>query len=208
MKSYKEFIKESTSSIESICSFYGITNYTINTDGSIDVGGYVNLIGTYLTKLPLKFRNVSGLFYCGHNELTTLDGAPESVGGSFDCTYNQLTTLEGSPQSASDMFNCSHNQLTTLRGCPQIIGRGFYCNNNQLFDFNGFPEDFDGYFHCINNPVFEIYNLFKTVKCIYWLNELDVIRGNKVVLDRLEDVYVELGMKIPKNIQLSNYEII
>jgi len=59
-----------------------------------------------------------------------------------------------------------------------------------------------------DNPVKEIYDLFKNVKCIRWLNEFDVIQGNKVVLDRLEEVYHQLGMNIPENIELSNYEII
>ena len=173
MKSYKEFIKESTSSIESICKKYGIRNYTINPDGSIDVDDNVYLNSESLTKLPLKFRNVGGIFDCNYNKLTTLEGAPQSVGGSF---------------------YCSNNQLTTLEGAPQRVGGSFDCRNNQLVDFNGFPEDFEGIFYCVGNPVFEIYNLFNTVKCIYWLNEFDVIQGNEVILDRLEDVYAELGM--------------
>jgi len=38
--------------IHKICKEYGIKNYTINTDGSIDVDGYVNLSKKRLTKLP------------------------------------------------------------------------------------------------------------------------------------------------------------
>ena len=37
MKSYSEFIKGSRNSIESVCKKYNITNYSINSDGSIDV---------------------------------------------------------------------------------------------------------------------------------------------------------------------------
>ena len=89
MKSYREFINESRSYIESICKKYGITNYTINSDVSIDVDGDVNLIDNNLTRFPLKFRNVSGNFYCYNNQLTTLVGGPQTVGGDFDCSHNQ-----------------------------------------------------------------------------------------------------------------------
>jgi len=46
--------------------------YTINDDGSIDVDGEVDLSRKKLTKIPFKFRNVSGGFYCNNNQLTSL----------------------------------------------------------------------------------------------------------------------------------------
>ena len=87
---YKDFLNESNQNIDSICKKYGIKNYTINGDGSIDVDGNVNLSSKRLTKLPLKFRNVSGGFYYHTNQLTSLEGSPQSVGGNFDCYNNQL----------------------------------------------------------------------------------------------------------------------
>ena len=77
--------------IHKICKEYGIKNYTINGDGSIDVNGHVNLTHKGLTKLPLKFNHVSGNFYCGYNNLTSLEGSPKSVGGNFWCYNNNLT---------------------------------------------------------------------------------------------------------------------
>jgi len=96
MKYLKLF--ESFNDIDSICRKFGIENYTINEDGSIDVDGNVNLNDRKLTKLPLKFGKVSGDFSCNYNQLTTLEGSPKEVGGDFSCNYNQLTTLEGSPK--------------------------------------------------------------------------------------------------------------
>ena len=61
-----KYLKKFNEYINSICSKYGIENYTINDDGTIDVNGYVNLYNKNLTKLPLKFRNVTGDFYCNH----------------------------------------------------------------------------------------------------------------------------------------------
>jgi hypothetical protein len=227
MKYLKLF--ESYSDIESICRKYIITNYTINSDGSIDVDADVNLYRKRLTKLPLKFRNVSGNFdcsynqltklvgspesvgdnfYCNSNQLITLEGAPETVGESFDCSNNQLITLKGSPKSVGESFDCFSNKLTTLEGAPQSVGSNFDFRLNKLINFTGFPENFYGDVYNIGNPVTEIYNLFGTFKCIKWLNEFDVIQGDKVILDRLEEVYHQLGMEIPEKIELHNYEII
>jgi hypothetical protein len=74
--------------IDSICSEYKITNYTINEDGTIDVNGDVNLSYKGLTELPLEFRNVTGNFSCHSNLLTSLEGCPKSVGGDFYCDNN------------------------------------------------------------------------------------------------------------------------
>ena len=125
-------LKRFDDSIESICKKYGITNYSINIDESIDVDGDVNLYQEKLTKLPLKFNKVGGHFYCSYNQLTTLEGSPREVGGYFYCNNNKLTTLEGSPREVGDHFNCSNNQLTTLEGSLMEVGGDFYCNNNKL----------------------------------------------------------------------------
>jgi hypothetical protein len=118
--------------IHKLCDEYRIRNYIINDDGSIDVEGDVGLARLGLTKLPLKFRNVSGSFFCGDNQLVTLVGAPQSVGGKFVCDGNQLTTLEGAPQSVGDGFYCHNNQLRTLEGAPQSVGGYLYFNNNPV----------------------------------------------------------------------------
>jgi hypothetical protein len=47
------------------------------------------------------------------------------VRGSFDCDHNQLTSLEGCPQSVGSNFYCSYNQLTSLEGKPRHIGGEF-----------------------------------------------------------------------------------
>ncbi len=81
--------------IHNICKKYNITNYTINSDGSIDVNGDVSLSYKGLSELPLKFGIVSGSFYCSNNNLTSLEGSPIELGGSFWCNGNKLTSLEG-----------------------------------------------------------------------------------------------------------------
>jgi Leucine-rich repeat (LRR) protein len=215
MKSYKEFISESKLDIHSICQKYGIdADYTINEDGSIDVDGNVWLNNFNLTKLPLKFGNVSGRFDCSDNQLTTLEGSPERVGENFDCSNNKLTSLYGGPQNVG-AFSCGQNQLTSLEGSPQIIDAFVHCKNNQITDFRGVPEFFEGIFYCEENSIEEIYllfleedQIFVDSRCIRWINEFDVIQGNKVIMDRLEEVFHQLGMEIPEEIELPSYEII
>ena len=217
MKSYKEFIKESKTDIHSICKKWGIENYTINDDGSIDVDGNVNLAYDLyreeLTKIPLKFGNIIGDFECDRNQLITLKGSPKSVVGNFDCSGNQLTSLEYCPESVGGNFDCHSNQLTSLEGLPEIGGY-INCRRNQITDFKGVPEFFEGLFYCEGNPIEEIYTLFlqenhvDDSKCIKWINEFDVIQGDKVVLDRLEEVFHQLNMMMPENIKFKSYKVI
>jgi hypothetical protein len=155
IKKYNEFIKESKdiNNIEEICKRYGIEKYTINDDGSIDVNGGVDLNNMRISKLPIKFRNVSGYFYCSHNQLTSLEGAPKYVGGSFYCADNQLTTLEGAPQIVGDDFYCYQNQLTSLEGAPQKVDGYFDCSVNQLTSLEGAPKSVGGRFRCSKNQL-------------------------------------------------------
>ena len=111
---------------------FGIKNYTINDNLTIDVNGYVNLINQSLTCFPsfIKFNEVSGDFYCYNNQLTSLEGCPTIVCGSFNCANNQLTSLEGCPRTVGYDFYCYNNQLISLEGCPTTVGGSFYCRYN------------------------------------------------------------------------------
>jgi len=121
IKGFKKFFDNRK--IDSICKEYDITDYTINSDGSIDVDCSVYIRFKRLTKLPLKFGRVSGDFDCSHNNLTSLEGCPGWVGRNFDCHNNKLTTLEGGPRVVNGNFDCSSNQLTNLIGGPGWVGR-------------------------------------------------------------------------------------
>ena len=187
---YNQFINESNEYIDSICKEYGIRNYTINFDGSIDVNGDVHLLYKGLTKLPIKFNNVSGYFNCYSNQLTSLEGAPKSVG---------------------EYFSCNSNQLTSLEGCPKSVGGYFSCSENKLTDFYGFPEDWEGSVNFFGNTCQKILNLFPAEKwcsVIDLLNEFEVIQGRKISEVRMEEVFRQLRIKFPENLYIDGYEII
>jgi hypothetical protein len=191
MKYLKLF--ESFNDIHELCEEYGITNYTINSDGSIDVAGDVDISDRELTKLPLKFRNVTGYFSCRDNELTSLDCAPHSVGGDFDCRNNQLTTLEGAPKSVGGNFNCRNNQLATLEGAPGSVGGNFLCHSNQLATLEGAPGAVGGSFDCYYNLIYNVWKLFRDYSKVELLNDYDVFRDDKIVIDRFNDFLLDIG---------------
>ena len=125
--------------ISLICEKYGIENYTINSDGSIDVNGDVYLYDKGLTELPLRFNKVSGSFDCSSNNLTSLNGSPKWIGGWFSCQYNQLTSLEFSPDYIGGFFDCTGNKLTD-NYCESEIGGGFYTSLKQDGLTNNYNE--------------------------------------------------------------------
>ena len=219
---------ENFNEIHKICQKYGITNYTINPDGTIDVDGNVYLYRRELKKLPLKFRNVSGHFECGNNNLTTLEGAPKLVGGYFDCSHNDLTTLEGapqsvdahfycrnnklitlegSPQSVDGDFWCGHNQLTTLVGAPQSVSGSFYCNDNNLTTLEGAPKSVSGDFYCSRNSFDVIRKRFPNDKEFFNANkEWEFFAGdNKISRLRFKEALLDYNRKLPRSIKGYEY---
>jgi hypothetical protein len=217
MKWIKTF--ESISEIERLCNEYGIENWTINSDGLVDVDGDVYLRQKQLTKIPINFGRVGGDFYCHDNRLTTLGrGVPRDfscrVGGSyfyFYCDDNQLTKLQGAPDIVLDSFICSNNRLNTLEGAPNRVGGGFNCQINELWTFKGAPEFIGSYFYCGGNKIKEIWNFFEIPKYIDWLNDHDAIRIDKdgepyVVLDRLNSFLEDIGKQPVR--ELKNYKTI
>jgi hypothetical protein len=163
--------------IHSICKDYGIKNYSINDDLSIDVDGYVDLHDKGLTKLPLKFNKVDGYFNCTFNNLKSLEGAPKEVNGDFYCYKNDLTSLEGSPNKVNGDFHCILNILTSLEGASKEVTGNFYCSNNQLYSFYSLTIDVGGKFYYGENPIACFGNLLGfDSELIYEFNELYVIQ--------------------------------
>jgi hypothetical protein len=184
IKLYEGF--QSESEVTEICKKYGISNWSINSEGLVDVDGDVYLDLKELTKLPLKF-----------GEITIIDNYIKT--GYFSCDSNKLTTLEGSPYTVGGDFYCSNNQLTSLEGCPKSVGRDFYCMNNQITSFEGCPKSIGGDFYCEENPLYNIWKLINTDddkwdnQVMELFNDYDCIRGTDVILDRFNDFLEEIS---------------
>jgi hypothetical protein len=215
------FLIADESEIHSICKEYGIENYTINGDGSIDVDGSVDLNDKGLNKLPLKFNKVSGGFYCGDNQLTSLEGAPQSVDGSFHCYRNDLMSLEGGPKNISGIFDCSYNKLKSLKGAPKELSDNFICSYNELTSLEGSPQSVDGYLFYHSNKIVSLEGLeFKSFNNIDlvgnpineivkdWINndnreelieyfiDMNIIQDNKLIMVRLEAFYEDMNLEM------------
>jgi hypothetical protein len=176
---------ESFNDIKSICEKYDIINYTINTDGSIDVDDDVDLYGKYLFRFPLKFGRVTGDFDCTNNQLTTLEGSPKEVGGDFSCSTNRLTILDGGPREVGGSFYCNHNQLITLEGGPREVGGRF--------------------FSCGDNPIYQVYKLFPNYKSYIDSLDYNYLRGENIVKSRFKEALDEIGKEVPKSINGYKY---
>jgi hypothetical protein len=177
MKYIKLFESMTEIEVEKICKKYKIENWTLNPDGTVDVNGNVDLACERLSKLPLKFGQVTGSFYCSHNQLTSLEGCPTEIGGIFLCHNNQLTSLKGCPTEIAGDFCCYNNKLTSLEGCPTEIGRNFYCWRNQLTSLKGAPEYIEGSVDFMPN-----YYLPEYIKQIVDLNDDDKYGIQKYIL--------------------------
>jgi hypothetical protein len=223
IKTYEGFFDffKKKNPIDSICKKWGIENYTINEDGTIDVDGTVNLcwykVTDYrsalgeLAEIPLKFRNVTGDFYCQNSKLTSLEGCPQTVGGDFACENNRLSSLEGCPQSVGGDFTCYDNQLETLEGAPKSIGGNFFCYSNQLISLDGWPK-VSGVFHCSNNPCYKIYEDWidtdRRDELLDMMDDYDFLRGDVINWYLLEAFFEDAGLEIPNRIDLEEDYII
>jgi hypothetical protein len=199
VKMYEPFRNEQE--IKDLCSKYGIEDYQIRDDGSIDVGN-VDLWSKLgdLKQLPLTFNEIEGYFNCGRNKLTTLEGCPKEIRGSFNCGRNKLTTLEGCSEVVRGSFICNSNKLTSLEYSPKIA-KSLICWSNEnltsleglentyiddelsvincsrLYSLKGFPKKVS-VFYCGNTPIEPIYYKF-IQECDYEtmrrFNKFDVI---------------------------------
>lgn len=126
------YTNNSKEEVEQKLKELGIKNYKINNDLSVDVMDVVDLSKRNLKEIPVQFNKVTGDFYCYHNKLTSLKGAPKEVGGHFSCNKNNLTSLQYAPIKVGKYFNCSFNNLTSVKGAPKEVGGDFNCYDNKI----------------------------------------------------------------------------
>ncbi len=211
--------------VDKICKLLKLEKYTINDDYTVDVDGSVDISyrkiddgsGQYhrallMKEIPIKFGNVSGNFFCNHNELYNLKNAPDWVGGRFDCRaqyYSSLRSLEGAPKYVGYDFDCSDNErLRSLKFSPDRAKLLNFTHTlvPTLDDISKNVSDID----CNHTPINTLYDLvyFKdlqtTVELLSAYDPIDADNPKKPALyrDRLEllcDYISELD-KSPRHI--------
>ena len=93
--------------IEAWCEEMGIENYTINSQGEIDVDGGVDLDNKNFKELPYKFGRVNGYFSVNNCSLISLKNCPEILYDFFDCNNNEdLDSLNYIPKKVCGNIHC------------------------------------------------------------------------------------------------------
>jgi len=127
---------------------------TLNPDGTYSCEGAVDFSDMGLTKLPVKFNVVKGDFNCNDNNLTSLEGCPNTVGDNFDCSFNdELQTLVGGPDLVKEDYDCSFTSITTLEGGPESVGDIYNCRDTELNSFVEAPEFIGSYLYIASTPI-------------------------------------------------------
>jgi hypothetical protein len=152
------------------------------------------------SKLPLNFGIVTGDFYCGFNELTTLIGSPKEVNGYFYLIYTFMLLFEKFKDieticddygiknytitndglvNVDGYVNISHMRLTKLPFNFGFVTGYFICNSNQLTSLEGGPKEVGGDFFCHNNRLTSLKGCPKEVGGVFFcgFNELTSLIG-------------------------------
>lgn len=120
--------------------------WTVDDDDlSVTVYGNVDLSNLKMTKLPVRFKKVSGRFIVRETDLTTLEGCPEEVGTWFDCSKTKIRNFIGGPKNIgasgakySDTFNANNcDSLESLEGLAEGTGTVTicFCKKLKAIDF-------------------------------------------------------------------------
>ena len=98
--------------IENFMSEYLMWDGTweINTEGSVDVKGRIQIENYPYSKLPFKFRKIEGTFYCSGGYIETFENFPNIIEGDFCCSYNLLTSLKNFPKEIGGWVICQGNR--------------------------------------------------------------------------------------------------
>lgn len=140
--------------------------------------------------------------FCNNNNLTSLKGIGK-VSYQLDCNNNKLTSLDGLSKADISYLDCSNNLLTSLKGMPKVLKK-LDCSYNKIAIINiDNIDDIDINFY--GNPIYELCSFIfefykkdfpinrttmnkKNIEILKLLNEYNVIRGNKIMLDYLMEV--------------------
>lgn len=152
IKLFEEFKNEQE--VDKICREYGLVNYSINSDLSVDVDYDYTLYNELSFKIaPIKFNKITGSFAISQFGLKSLENHPRYVGGYYDISYNKLTSLEGFPIEVGRDIDVSENELTRLEGIITEVNGDLSCDYNKITTLKGFPMVVHGNLTLRNNPI-------------------------------------------------------
>src|SRR5690348_7752464 len=91
----KNLLSESElNDIKKLCIKFELSNYKINSDGTVDVHGDVDLSNKNLEWLPINFNIVVGNFNVSYNKLYDFHNFPKEVKGDLSVFENNFRSLD------------------------------------------------------------------------------------------------------------------
>ena len=164
---------------------------TINSDGTIDVSGELEMEGDRflndpfkvlfpMNALPFQFNIIKGAFDCKDNNLSNLVGAPKIVEGDFICNGNPFKSLKGCSKIVEGSFNCLDHLLVSLEGGPETVGGNFNCSYGPLQSLTFAPKFVGGSFDCSNNRIQSLQGCPEVIKGDFFCsgNSLTSLEGS------------------------------
>lgn len=147
---------------------YGIVDYTINSDLTVDVDDSVILDNRNLKFLPVQFGKINGYFFIDDNGLKSLKGCPIEIKGEFSCSKNDIYNLDEFPKNIESTIFFDKNPISK-----------FF----QFINWKNVDDNYDNGFSISDNMMCD--NRFK--KFIEYLIEYNVIINKTIYISRLKD---------------------
>lgn len=148
-----------------------------------------------VTKLPVKFREVSGTMDVSHFDLESFENFPEIVNGELIVNRTKIRSMEHSPRIINGSFTLTDNLITTLEGGPTFIDDTFHIDKiNNLRKIDGFTI-VGNVFSLGRNKIESIENIDKHLefsrpfgKLTLWPSSLDYITGGLLSLLKVKNL--------------------
>lgn len=97
--------------INTLCIYYNIYNYKINSNGIVDVDGDVCFLFTNLNIIPINFGIISGNFTVDLCGLYTITNMPKYIAGHCSLFGNNIIDLFGLTTDIGGTINLGMNPL-------------------------------------------------------------------------------------------------
>lgn len=177
--------------VKKMCKNFGIEEYLINDDLSIDVYNHFRFPIGGQAYIPLNFNEITGNFTFRHSSLKSLKGCPKIIGGSLDVSWNNLRSFEDGPNEIKRNLICNTNNIKTLKGFPKVNGKINIKDNSVYSLINTFIN---------KNNQNELINEF---------NHYRITDGKKVYMGRLEMFCGDFDLEMPNTYEIGKqYEVI
>lgn len=124
--------------------FYGITKYSVETDGKLHITQDVDVSNQNLEEFPFKIKFIDGSLNCSNNKIKSFKSFPDGVAKELNCSMNEIESFEDYKVSAVSNLNFSQNKIASLEGISRFVEGSLDLSYNLLKDVKNFPKRVKG----------------------------------------------------------------